>query len=188
MLLFLISGKAESGKDSFFNIANPYVKNNCPEHKPFRVAFADEVKFVSKQMGWNGEKDENGRSGLIMVGDGARKYFDPDIWIKKAINTIEDIVEPYNWDCAQIPVCFVTDCRYLNEITMLKEWAIKNDIKAYAVRVERPNHENKLTPEQRGNASETALDDYGQWDFIIMNEGTFQEFIDGVETVINDVL
>jgi hypothetical protein len=143
-------------------------------------------------MGWNGEKDESGRSGLIMIGDGARKYFDPTIWIKKTISQLEAIDATYkhqkglSWVAE--PMVFITDCRYPNEIEMPKKWALQNGHSIYAVRIVRDNHESKLTPEQLANISEIALDDFVGWDYVILNNGSFQEFNESVETVINDVV
>jgi len=186
MKIFLISGKAESGKDTFHNIGADYIEATQPQLIPVRIAFADAVKQSAKDMGWNGEKDDNGRSGLIMIGDGARKYFDPLIWVKKAVNKLES----YHYSNTRRDdfVIFITDCRYPNEVDMLKEWAEQKGVKAYALRVERPNHISKLTKEQLLNDSEIALDNYGQWDFIVENSGTYQDFIDSVETVIDCVV
>lgn len=184
MKIFLLSGKAESGKDSFYFLATKY-----SEEPISRVAFADEVKNVARIMGWNGEKDENGRSGLIMVGDGARTYFDSDIWIKKAIESLEKLEYIYNTKERDIPpiVC-VTDCRYPNEVSKVKEWAEKNGHQAYSIRIERPNHTSKLTEEQRRNPSENALDDYCGWDYIVDNSGSLSYYEDAVFTIMQDVL
>lgn len=190
MKLFLISGKAESGKDTLHTIGEQYVRAMYPKLVPIRIAFADAVKQCAKDMGWDGNKDDNGRSGLIMIGDGARKYFDSLIWVKKAINKLE--VLDYTSPCENRPctedIVFITDCRYPNEVDMLKEWALKHGHSAYAIRIERPDHVSKLTHEQLINESETSLDDYGQWDIIVENKGTYEDFVGSVETVIDHVV
>lgn len=188
MIIVLVSGKAESGKDTFHQLAERYLRNRKlyldSDIDIRRVAIADGVKDIAKEMGWNGEKDELGRSGLVMVGDGAINYFDKNIWIKKVVNKLKSIANYNNEN-----IVFITDCRYPNEVTMIKDWAYLNNHKAVSVRVERPNHISKLTPEQLLNASEVALDDKRDlFDYIIYNDGTLEEFEDGVREIIDRII
>jgi hypothetical protein len=183
MKIVLISGKAESGKDSFHELASKILKREGL-HIPTRVAYADEVKFIAEQMGWNGEKDEKGRAGLIMVGDGAREYFDKLVWIRKLVRKIDNISNALDSSKRMI---FVTDCRYPNEIDMVKNYFILRGHDVYSVRVIRPNHVSKLTPEQRANRSEVALDDYKDWDFVITNDATLRQFEQEVAKVISQI-
>ena len=71
MIIVLVSGKAESGKDTFHQLAERYLRNRKlyldSDIDIRRVAFADGVKDIAKEMGWNGEKDELGRSGLVKI-------------------------------------------------------------------------------------------------------------------------
>ena len=194
MKIILLSGKAESGKDTFHKIAEDFLLERynlgMGNLNVVRLAFADAVKEASVNIGWNGVKDEKGRSGLIMVGNGAREYFDANVWIKKVIGKLDSLIyqSPYENRSFVEDIVFVTDCRYENEVTMLRDWANKNKCKSYAIRVERPFHKNKLTEEQRSNLSETALDDFGQWDFILGNEGTYDDLVAGVENIMLDII
>lgn len=187
MIIILLSGKAESGKDTFHKEAEKYINKQYSFFESTRIAFADAVKDCAKDMGWNGEKDEKGRSGLIMIGDGARNYFDKDIWIKKAIRKLIDIdsINPAI-DRGNDSIVFVTDCRYPNEVTMLKDWAESSGNIAYSIRVERPNHISRLTQEQLKNDSEMALDNFVEWDYIVENHD-LDEFIESIKIVIDEV-
>ena len=182
MKIVLISGKARSGKDTFYKIASEFISGNY-KIKCFRFAFADEVKKIAKELGWNGEKDEKGRSGLIMIGDGARRYFDENIWIKKLIKNIR-----YGHLVENDSIIFITDCRYLNEIESLKLYYGLDDHKVYTVRINRNNYDNGLTPEQQKNESETELDNYDKWDFVIENDGDLKDFETKVIDVINKII
>jgi len=71
---------------------------------------------------------------------------------------------------------FLTDCRYPNEIIFLKAWGKQNGYNCNAIRVMRPNHQSKLSPEQLLNSSETALDEFKEWDYIVLNDNTFEDF------------
>ena len=87
-----ISGKAESGKNSFAELARK------TEHSliAFDFAFANEVKRLALELGWSGQKDESGREGLIWLGEGAREQFDKDIWIKKLLKSMQLKIQGLN--------------------------------------------------------------------------------------------
>ena len=169
VILFIISGKAESGKDT---VANFIMKNsNC--HNNYNLHIANQVKNIARNdFGWDMKKDVKGRELLQLIGDGGRQY-NPDIWINKFLQTLDDIVNPLDKDMNTIIV--VPDVRYKNEVIKLVEWGHKNDVATISIRVDRPNHVNSLTEEQRQNGSETDLDDWGIWDVNIINDSTPQD-------------
>lgn len=180
MIIFLVSGKAGSGKDEFCASAKAYIES-LPEthHGTVRFAFADAVKDIAHAIGWDGVKDKKGRGLLQGIGDGARKY-DPHVWVKKMLSRIEKYYGNHlgyrkkDWE----DILFLSDCRYPNEIDMPKEWAsTKNGVKAVSIRIIRPvEFDNGLTPEQKLNTSETALDKYINYDYIILNNRSLKEF------------
>lgn len=184
MKIILLSGKAESGKDTFYESANDYIMNYYGMLvSSYRVAFGDFVKDIAYQLGWDGVKDEKGRAFLQWIGDGARA-FNPRIWIDKGINKIKSNMG-YNDTKAYT---FVTDCRYPNEIELTKE-AFPN-IPFVVIRVNKPT-DNSLTTEQQENTSETALDDYTGFDCVITNDGTLEQYQKVIQTItqlINDDL
>ena len=165
--LFLISGKAESGKDTVANMLmkNSNVGTNCNYH------IANSVKKIAKEsFGWDGKKDEKGRALLQLIGDGGRQY-DPDIWINKFKDGLDNMLSMYDKKDLMI---VVPDVRYKNEVKKLLDWGKQNDVNVLTMRVTRPNHENALTEEQRANSSEVDLDDWGFWDVEIINDSTMQ--------------
>lgn len=161
MKLILISGKAESGKDT---IANFIMEMANVENVNIVTHIADIVKIIAKKdFGWTGVKDVRGRALLQMIGDGGRQY-NPDIWINHFLDLLDSNKEA--------GLVIVPDVRYKNEVKKLLEWGDRNGIEVITVRVERPDHENKLTAEQRENGSEVDLDDWGIWDVKIINDST----------------
>jgi hypothetical protein len=179
-----ISGKAESGKNSFAELARS-VNHNIVS---VDFAFADEVKKLAFDLGWDGRKDEKGRAGLILIGEGAREHFDKDIWIKKLLRVMKVTINHSNcilgFDCM---VLFVTDMRFENESEALWKMAKEVGAEYYSVRIERPGHENRLTKEQRENPSETSLDTYA-FDYVIVNDGTYDDFKVKVHKVMDDIV
>ena len=71
----------------------------------------------------------------------------PTFWID-TVKRLADVIEP------DFDYLIIDDCRFPDEI---EEW---NNWVKLTVRVERPGHENALSPSQRVHTSETALDDY----------------------------
>ena len=74
--IFLISGKAESGKNTVADfIANHYNSLNLDRNVLVRdYAFADEVKEIACRLGWDRRKDSKGRELLQQIGAWGRYY------------------------------------------------------------------------------------------------------------------
>lgn len=60
----MVSGKAQSGKDTFAKI----LMEQYPDAKIKRFGFADRLKSMALEFGWNGSKEGEGRSFLIDLG------------------------------------------------------------------------------------------------------------------------
>jgi hypothetical protein len=164
--IFLISGKAESGKDTVSNLLMKHLK--CGDMWTMHIA--DNVKRVARNtFGWDNKKDERGRQLLQMIGDGGRQY-NPDIWIEYFLYDLDNMISGNMEYGYQDFAVTIPDVRYKNEVLKLLDYCHKRDYNCVTIRVERPNHENKLTEEQRKNSSETELDDWGIWDYKIIND------------------
>lgn len=150
-LIIAVSGKAFSGKDTFFELAKEL---EAEDLKVTRFAFGDEVKKAAKLLGWDGNKDEKGRSILTWVGDGAREFISPTIWVDKVIDEME---KTYAFSPKR-SIFIVTDCRYPWELQALQEYA--GEANFLSIRIIGKNNEkiNILTPQQRMHLSEVALD------------------------------
>jgi hypothetical protein len=175
MKVCCISAKARHGKDTAAAMMAEYL-----EKQGYRVLithFADLLKFIcTKFFGWNGDKDEKGRTLLQYVGTdvvGAKK---PDFWA----NFIVDVLKLFEneWDFVLIP-----DCRYPIEYTTIEE----NFEETVLLRVERPDFDNGLTAAQKAHPSETAMDSY-YYDATLYNDGSLDDFIDKVEWFVDNFL
>lgn len=152
----LCSGKARSGKDTSAEI----IKENL-EEKGYSVLithYADLLKFICKNFfGWNGEKDEAGRTLLQKIGTDAIRAQDPDYWVDFIANLVR--MFPSKWDFV-----IVSDCRFPNELSRISDAGFP----ATHVRIIRTDFESQLTEEQKNHPSETALDNTAP-DFVIKN-------------------
>lgn len=150
-----ISGKAGHGKDA----AGKFIKS-CLEEQGKTVViahYADLVKYICKKFfHWNGEKDEYGRTLLQTVGTEIVRAQNPNYWVDFLVSMLE--LFGNGWDYMIIP-----DWRYPNEA----ERFIEIGVETTRIRVVRPDYESGLTEEQKVHSSETVLDSYQGFDYVI---------------------
>ena len=157
--IITISGSAQHGKDTCATYMREYLMSK--NKNVMIIHFADVLKFVAKQWyGWDGVKDEHGRTILQYLGTDVFRKNRPDCWatiVKELIlgmgDTVDFVIEP--------------DCRFPNEIIAMREI---DPTKVCSIKVVRPNFDNGLTEEQKGHISETALNNW-KFDYIIDNSG-----------------
>jgi len=105
-----ITGKAGAGKtylaDQLIQRANNQISLHQwnskwavkMHHKVLH--FAEPVKEIAKTcFGWDGKKDERGRRLLQLIGTEVGRGYNPDIWVDKARNRLQRIVNE-QMDCA----------------------------------------------------------------------------------------
>lgn len=173
MRVICIAGNAESGKDTVAGMMKEYFE--LEGKKVFIIHYADLLKFICKQYyGWNGEKDEIGRSLLQHVGTDVFRKRDEGFWVNHVISILK--VMQNDIDYALIP-----DCRFMNEMT---QPALL--FKTYSVCVVRPNHKSKLSKSQRNHESETSLENF-EFDIGINNTYGLEELKDRVEDVCKNI-
>ena len=175
MILVGISGKAESGKTTFAN----FLKENFEEkgQKVILINYGDMVKYIARQYyNWSGEKDKEGRSLLQKIGTARGRKLDSLMWIK-IVEKIIDVCSP-DYD-----ITIIADCRFPNEL----DYWDNNDKRMVKIRIERPNHESSLTAEQQVHTSETALNNYNNFDMTILNT-SLDELKEQSKEIANSIL
>lgn len=174
MKVILISGKAQSGKDTVASILRDLLSDN---NRVMITHYADLLKYICRQyFGWNGEKDEHGRQMLQYVGTDIIRRQNPTLWVDFIAMILKYFHD--NWDYVIIP-----DCRFPNEITTL----VDNGFDVTHIRVERQLFDSRLTEEQMKHQSETALDNTIP-DSYIENDGTIDDLKDTVSNWIKENL
>lgn len=169
-----ISAKARHGKDTAAAMLAEYLESKGK--KVLITHFADLLKFICvKFFGWNGDKDEAGRTLLQRIGTdvvGAKK---PEYWAEFIVDILKFFKD--EWDYVLIP-----DCRYPIEYT-----TVENNFDTVLLRVERPGFDNGLTKEQQNHPSETSMDSY-PYDALLYNDGSLEDFTDKVEWFADNFL
>ena len=178
MKILMISGKSGSGKDTFANIMREKLSNK----KCITLHYADLVKYYLKQYyNWDGVKDEKGRTLLQQLGTNKVRAKFPNYWAETIAKFLAAI--PNDFDCAFIP-----DARFPNEIEVVKQY----NPDALSIRIERYDEKGNnyinpaFTQEQLNHPSETSLDDYEDFDYIVSNSD-LTELEDSAKTILTDI-
>lgn len=154
-----ISGKARHGKDTTANFLKEYLE--AAGKKVLIAHYGDQVKYICRTFfGWNGEKDEAGRTLLQRIGTDVIRKQNPRHWVDRVLEILHYF--PDEWDYVLIP-----DCRFPDEVERVKE----SGFDCFHVRVIRPYFDSPLTAEQQAHPSETALDHY-MADYFLVNQHT----------------
>jgi hypothetical protein len=157
-----LSGKAGSGKDYVF-------ENYLRPQGYHRWALADHFKIwtIGKGQATYEEvfhtKPPHVRKALQISGtEEGRNVYGEDIWLDTAATWMEHLSKTWN-----VNKFCVTDCRFPNEVEY-----IQTRLGGKVIRIVAPtrSENNSLTPEARLHISETALDSYTNFDFIVNNE------------------
>jgi len=153
--IVVISGKQFSGKDTVANA----LKRVLPDFKLAPLADAIKIQFSEEKNLTFNEVERNKplyRVDLINFSNGRRQQ-DPDCWIKKVLAYQDNLI--------------ISDVRLQHEIeTFDKLGAVK--IRVEANRDERDKR-GKLVKED--DPTETDLDNYENWDYVIENNGSIAE-------------
>jgi len=160
--VFIISGKARSGKDTISNIIKEYYSDK----KTISISFGHYIKDYAKRVSnWDGNEDTKPRELLQQLGiELIRNKIDNKLFIRRVLEDIE--VFSYFYD-----IIIVDDVRLLDEIIALKE----NYKDLISIRVIRDNYNNGLTDSQNNHLTETNLDNYSNFDYIITNDINLKE-------------
>ena len=156
--IFCISGKAGHGKDTCARYVKEYFEGR--NKKVQIIHYADLLKYICATFfGWDGVKDEKGRSLLQEVGVKTIKSKNPTFLIDFVANILDFFAD--QWDVVVIP-----DARFPEEIEVWQELG-------YSVthwRVYRPT-DSSLTSAQQKDITETSLDT-STCDVYIENKGS----------------
>ncbi len=161
MRVLALAGKARHGKNTVAEVITSCLLELGYTYDVMGVAFADAVRAEAHELGWDGQKDERGRTLLQQIGQGRRDR-DPDYWVNKLHRNITSLPVPDKF------LWVVTDCRYRNEAEAVHAWGGK----VWRVRRLSPatyeDFDNGLTPAQKAHPSEVDLDGWAHYDHTVV--------------------
>jgi len=170
--IFIISGKARSGKDVVSNIiCERYHNKKCK-----KISFAYYLKqYVKDISNWDGSDDTKPRDLLQKVGiDLLKNKINTNFLINRVCEDIK--VYSYFYD-----IIIITDARLLDEIEIVKN-KFKN---VTTIRVNRKK-DNNLTIEQKNHITETGLDNYKNFDYIIENIEDYNKLVIDTNKILKE--
>lgn len=160
-----LSGKMCSGKST--------VAQYLVEHHGFvEMCFASKLKGIHKDLFNNQGKD---RETLQLVGERMRQV-DPDVWVRYIYRRI-----PINTDVV------ISDVRYQNEARTLKEAGfilIRLNIEPKIQRQRVQKLYGKLHDAAYEHISETDLDDYTEWDYVLDGGMPKDKLLQAIDDII----
>ena len=174
--IYLISGKARHGKDTFSGYLKKAYENNGK--KVIITQLAKYIKYYAREMtGWNLTEEDKPRELLQQLGTNVirEKLGKDDLFIKRMIDDIEIFSCFYD-------AIIISDCQLKKEVEDLKS-AYPDDL--VAINIFRPDFDNGLTPEQKAHKTEVDLDDYDKFDVKIINT-TLEELEKSAEKIYMD--
>lgn len=175
--IILISGKARHGKTTTGNFLREYYESK--NLKVTNTLLALYLKmYVKNFFGWDGSEETKPRELLQQLGtEVIRKGLNKeDFFVDRTIEDIEILKHFFN-------IFIIDDIRFPNEIEGLK----KNFKNVIILKIIRPNFESDLNQKQLNHSSETSLDNYDQYDYVITNDGTLDNLKEKIINIIKDV-
>ena len=169
--IFMISGKAGTGKNTVSSIIKEFYGDNAIE-----ISFSYYIKDYAKRISnWDGSEENKPRELLQQLGiELVRDKIDPMLFINR---TLEDIkVLSYFYD-----VIIISGGRLVEELETIK----KNYPNSISLGV-KSDKENNLTDEQKQHLTEISLDNYSNFDYIVYNNGTKDELKEKVIEIIGE--
>jgi len=154
--LFMLSGKARSGKDTAAKIIKDYYKDK----DSIIISFGHYIKDYARRVSdWSGDEETKPRELLQQLGiELIKNKIDSRLFINRILEDIE--VFSYFYD-----IIIIDDVRLIDELETLK----RNYKNSKVIRIIRSS-DNNLTEKEKRHLTETNLDDYQNFDYIIEND------------------
>jgi dephospho-CoA kinase len=177
MKVIIISGKARTGKSTVANIMKDYFDEKGL--KAIILAYARYIKMFAKDVSnWDGSEEAKPRALLQEIGtDIIRKKIDNDFFVRRMTEDIK--LYSYFMD-----VAIISDARFIDEIEYIKKH-FKNTI---TINIVKSNLETDLTKKEQTHPSETSLDNYNKYDYILDNDGSIKELKEKIISIIKEAL
>lgn len=171
--IIIIGGKARSGKDT----VSKYIKEIYNNKKVLNIQYSSYIKEYAKKISnWDGLEETKPRELLQEIGSIVKEKIDNNFFVNKIIDDIK--VYSLFFD-----VITISDVRYKIEIDIPKKYF--NNVTS--IHVVRPNYDNGLNITEKNHPTEIDLDDYNNFDYEIINDGSIEKLKNEVEKIIKEI-
>ena len=174
--VIILSGKARAGKDTTAIFMKDYYESKGLEVVILQYASSFK-EYTKKITGWDGSDETKPREFLQMLGTSIiREKIDEEFVIKRMIQDIE--VYSYFYD-----VVIISDARVVKEIEMIRD----NFSRVTSINILRPDYESGLSSEQKNHITETELDEYNDFDYVLYNDKGLDELKDKASKLASEI-
>lgn len=173
-MIYLICGKARQGKDTISTIIRKIYEEKGL--KTLNLQFTFYLKRYARNIAnWDGSEETKPRILLQNLGvELIKQKIDDNMLIRRMIEDIK--VYSYFYD-----VITIDDTRFPEEIEDVRN----NFNNVIAIKVVRD--ENTSLREGRDHLTETALENYNNYDYVIHNDGSLEELEEKIYNLISEV-
>jgi len=159
MKIFVIGGKARAGKNTFGEYCKDHLKDYG--YNPCVMRITEPLYgYAHNYFSWDEREITKPREFLQKLGIEIiqKKMGKKDFLLNRLYEDIE-ILENF------FDVAIITDVRLVNEFKALK----KKYPDVVTIKVERENFVSDLTEEEKSHITETDLDNYHDFDYVVIN-------------------
>ena len=165
MKIYIIAGKAGSGKDTLALILKEKLNG-----KTIIISYASYLKIYAKNvLGWDGDSSTKPRTFLQELGD-IVKDIDPNFLVNRVLEDIE--VYSHYFDNI-----IISDARFIPEIKTVED-------KFGAVKILIHGRDNNLSDTEKKHNTETSLDGFDDFDYVIDNSGTLDDLKNKADEIL----
>lgn len=165
--IIVLSGKQFCGKDTVAKILLSEFKNfkRIGLGDAIKIEFGEKNNLTFEEVETN---KSNFRAELQALGNSKRKL-DSNYWIKKIIDMPDDIIVP--------------------DIRVQAEYDYFNEAGAFKIRVNASsaNRSKRGTLSAENDITETALDNITDWNYIISNDGTYEDLLNNIKPLLKEI-
>ena len=176
MRVIVIGGKAESGKTTFGNYLKEILKDYG--YKPCLMHITDPLyHYAEKYFDWNSNVDPKPREFLQKMGIEViqQKMGKRDFLLNRLYEDIDVLSNFFD-------TFIITDARLVHEFQSIKE---KYD-DVISIKLLRNNRRYSLNEEEANHITELDLDDYLDFDYIVLNRNLRGLYKDALSIVRNE--
>lgn len=170
--IYMIAGKARHGKDTTGSFIKEYY--DAKGMKSINLQISYPLKYyASKVLDWDFSEETKPREFLQRVGSSIRSKMDERFFTNRLVEDIKVLFEFCD-------VIIISDVRMPIEFEEIS--SNFDDVKK--VYINRPNFETMLSGTEQKHITETALDNYSDYDCIIKNDGSLED----LKNKVNELL
>ena len=176
MKIYVIGGKARVGKSTFGECLKEELKDYG--YKPCVMHITEPLyAFAKNYFEWDGNENTKPREFLQKMGIEIiqQKLGKKDFLLNRLYEDIEILSEFFD-------AFIITDARLIREFESIKD---KYE-EVVTIKLERKNYQDQMTDEERQHVTETELDQYEDFDYIIENRVIDDLKTSAIEIVRNE--